>query len=390
MNQSLSAVSRMSALGRVGRLHGTVGLDIVSRDRAEAEAFLILLVGDLDGVPRRDFPAEKVFGEGILDVALDRPAHRTRPVGRVVALFDEEFLGFLVELEVDVFVGEATHHGVDLQIHDADEVLAVEDVEDDLLVEAVEELGFEGFFGPIENLVSHVLVVLVSAAHGTETEVDLALDDVGPHVGGENDDGVPEIDLAAEAVGDHALLKNLEEQVHDVRMGFFDFVEEHHGVGTATHRFGELAALFVSDITGRRTDETAAGEFLHVLGHVDLDERVILTDATTNEPLPGVQLYLETDNSIQTETNADGEFSFDGMELPLGEQILVASKNNYLVKNLPIVIEEGKTLNLEILLEIDVSEQLQIATISLSDSELDQEVGSADNIAGLLQSSKDV
>ncbi len=62
--------------------------------------------------------------------------------------------------------------------------------------------------------------------------------------------------------------------MHDVGMGFLDLVKEHYGIGTAPDRFGKLAAFFITDIAGRRTDQSGSGELLHVFRHVDLDEGV--------------------------------------------------------------------------------------------------------------------
>ena len=55
-------------------------------------------------------------------------------------------------------------------------------------------------------------------------------------------------------------------------MGFFDFVEKHHGIRLPAHGFRELTAFVVTDVAGRRADETRDGKLLHVLGHVDLDD----------------------------------------------------------------------------------------------------------------------
>ena len=44
--------------------------------------------------------------------------------------------------------------------------------------------------------------------------------------------------------------------VQDFWMRLLDFVEQNHGVGTAPHCFGQLAGLFVSDISWRRAEET--------------------------------------------------------------------------------------------------------------------------------------
>ena len=46
-------------------------------------------------------------------------------------------------------------------------------------------------------------------------------------------------------------------------------------VRAPAHGLGELAALLVADVAGRRADEPRDGVLLHVLGHVDADHRVL-------------------------------------------------------------------------------------------------------------------
>ena len=48
-----------------------------------------------------------------------------------------------------------------------------------------------------------------------------------------------------------AVVEHLQQYVKNIRMGFFDFVEQHHLIGPAD-RFGQHAAL-VADIAGRRS-----------------------------------------------------------------------------------------------------------------------------------------
>ena len=62
--------------------------------------------------------------------------------------------------------------------------------------------------------------------------------------------------------------------MHHVRVRLLDLVEQDNRIGSSPNGFGELPALFVTDISRRRTDEAGRGELLHVLRHVDLDERV--------------------------------------------------------------------------------------------------------------------
>src|SRR2546430_6613042 len=57
-------------------------------------------------------------------------------------------------------------------------------------------------------------------------------------------------------------------------MRLFYFVEKDNRIWPAADCFRELSALFVSDVTRRRTDQTRGGELFHVLRHVDLNQCV--------------------------------------------------------------------------------------------------------------------
>ena len=74
-------------------------------------------------------------------------------------------------------------------------------------------------------------------------------------VAGHDDDGVLEVDGAALAVGQAAVVEDLEQDVEDVRVRLFDLVEEDDLVGPAADGLGELAALFVADVAGGRADQ---------------------------------------------------------------------------------------------------------------------------------------
>src|SRR5260370_12947947 len=62
--------------------------------------------------------------------------------------------------------------------------------------------------------------------------------------------------------------------MHHIRMRFLNFIKKDPRIWAAAHRFGELATFLIADVTRRRTDQARGGEFFHVLGHVDLNERV--------------------------------------------------------------------------------------------------------------------
>ncbi|SHI95626.1 carboxypeptidase-like regulatory domain-containing protein [Aquimarina spongiae] len=114
-------------------------------------------------------------------------------------------------------------------------------------------------------------------------------------------------------------------------------------------------------------------------------------DTFSNENIVDALVSIEK-TDISCRTNTFGVFSFNDEQLPLGEQILVISKRGYLSKRFPVVINEAQILDLKILrLDYDFSEEdQQIATIEISDLELEEENDVSFNIPALLQARKDI
>ena len=67
-------------------------------------------------------------------------------------------------------------------------------------------------------------------------------------VGGHDHDRVAEVDRPALAVGEAAVVEQLQQHVEYVGVRLLDLVEQHHGVGPAPHRLGELPAFLVADV----------------------------------------------------------------------------------------------------------------------------------------------
>ena len=87
-------------------------------------------------------------------------------------------------------------------------------------------------------------------------------------------------------------------------MGFLDFVEKDDGVGAAADGFGELAALFVTDVAGRRADEAADVVPLHELAHVEFDERLFAAEEKFGEDFG--QLRFTDAGRAEEDEAADG------------------------------------------------------------------------------------
>lgn len=115
-------------------------------------------------------------------------------------------------------------------------------------------------------------------------------------------------------------------------------------------------------------------------------------DSHSSEALRDVIVRIVS-SDFDTKTDTKGLFIFHKTTFLLGGQVLVIQKDGYITQKIIITVQNGKTINLDpILLDIDLTElEAQIGVINLSDQELDGDFGgSASNVSGLLQASKDV
>ena len=109
-------------------------------------------------------------------------------------------------------------------------------------------------------------------AVGSDAVEQVVRSDVGRH----DDHRVAEVDLMALRIGEPPVVENLQQGVEHICVGFLDLVEQHHRVGLAPHRFGELAALVVADVSRRRPNQSADRMPLLVLTHIK-PHHVVLT-----------------------------------------------------------------------------------------------------------------
>ena len=142
---------------------------------------------------------------------------------------------------------------------------------------------------------------VVDAVHELRLE---ELPGVTRQVRGHDEHGVGEVHRAALAVGEPAVVEDLQQDVEHVRVRLLDLVEQHHRVGPAAHRLGELAALLVADVAGRRADEPGHGVLLHVLAHVDADHGLLVVEEELGQG-PG-QLGLADAGGPEEDERADG------------------------------------------------------------------------------------
>ena len=124
-------------------------------------------------------------------------------------------------------------------------------------------------------------------------------------IGGHDQYDVAEIGLASIVVGQGAVVHHLQQQIEDIRVGLFDFIEEHDGMRMFGDRLGQQATLIETDITGGGANQPGDRVTLHVLGHVEAQQ----FDAQHLGQLPAYLGLAHARGSREQET-ADGFLQF--------------------------------------------------------------------------------
>jgi len=113
--------------------------------------------------------------------------------------------------------------------------------------------------------------------------------------------------------------------------------------------------------------------------------KVLDSDAT--RPITECTISVQGTNITQ-ESAVDGTFTLNNV--PNGDQIIVFKKIGLETQYFPVSVNNSMTDLGDIIMFVDVDQTMDDSIISLSDDDLsDDEAGGADNVAGILQSSKD-
>ncbi len=74
------------------------------------------------------------------------------------------------------------------------------------------------------------------------------------------------------------VVEHLQQDIEHIRVRFLDLVKQKNAVGMTAHLLGELSALLVSDVSGRRSDQLRNRMLLHVFRHIDADHRILAAE----------------------------------------------------------------------------------------------------------------
>ncbi|KAB8155793.1 TonB-dependent receptor plug domain-containing protein [Kordia sp. TARA_039_SRF] len=113
----------------------------------------------------------------------------------------------------------------------------------------------------------------------------------------------------------------------------------------------------------------------------------IVLDANTDDALQNVTVSVAGNNNIEVVTDASGTFKLTNVAA--GTVDVVFTKDGYSILRMPVTIADGQAIDLgTVLLKKFIQEDVTL--ITLTDDELNDDSTAADNISGLLQSSRDV
>lgn len=113
----------------------------------------------------------------------------------------------------------------------------------------------------------------------------------------------------------------------------------------------------------------------------------IVTDSDSEDPLQGV-LVSVVNTALNQKTGLDGAFTIKN--IPKGNYIIELKLEGYETQSFPVEFV-GDTIDLGIILFYkDISEDQDLSLITITDDELNDDASAADNIAGLLQATRDI
>src|SRR5712691_3393653 len=229
-----------------------------------------------DVIAVQNLSVQNLQRQRILDQLLNGALERSSAEVGVVSLSEEQLFGGVGELDRDLTVGKQAAHVFKAQLDNLDQLLFAKRTEDDDVVDPVQKLWPEVSVQRVHHLFAGLLKVFGRAQI-------LSLEVARAKVRRHDQNRILEVDNAALAVGEPPVVHDLEQNIENVRMRLFDFVEKHHRIRMSANLLGELASFFVSNVARRCTDEARHRVLLHIFGHVDAQQGALVVEEELGE-----------------------------------------------------------------------------------------------------------
>ena len=97
----------------------------------------------------------------------------------------------------------------------------------------------------------------------------------GADVTRQDDNRLPKTHRSPVRIAQLAVLQNLQKQIQNIRMRFFNFIKQHHAIRSTTNFICQFPAILIANITSRRTDKPTSRVALRKLAHVNFNQAII-------------------------------------------------------------------------------------------------------------------
>ena len=202
---------------------------------------------------------QQFVSQWFFQVILDNTRHWTCAHCAVVAFLCQPVTCFLAHFQRDTFLIQLNLKLDDKLINNLMNHLGREMIKPDNVVEAVTEFRRKHFFD-FAHCISTIVLM------NQPNRFTLSFTHTG--VGGHDQHHIAEIRFTPVIVGQRAVIHHLQQQVKDIRVCFFDFIQQQYRMRMLNNSIGQQTALVETDIPRRRTNQAADGVAFHIFGHI--------------------------------------------------------------------------------------------------------------------------
>ena len=202
---------------------------------------------------------EQLFGERLLDMLLNDPAKRTRAHLVIIALLAKPSGGLGRQVDVDIAVNQLRLKLQDELGHHLHDDVAAQGRKGDDRIQTVAEFRREGALNRRRIL---ALAAVAAKADRRFRHFRRAC------VRGHDQDHIAEIHRPAVVVGQLAVVHHLQQDVVDIRVRLFHFVQQEDAMRVLIDAIRQHAALIEPNIARRGADQAADRVLFHVFRHV--------------------------------------------------------------------------------------------------------------------------
>ena len=249
-------------------------------------------------IPGAQLPCQQPLGQRILHQRADRPAQRPRSVGALFGILHNPLDQGILEYYLNFLLLQTGGNGIQQLSGDLPQLPLLQRLEQHRFIQTPQKFRSE----MLPQFGQHRFLCVgagITKAHCPGMQQMLR-----PQVGGQDHHRIAEDAQPPLAVGQPAVLHDLQEQIEQVGMGFLDLVEHHHTHGMLFDRLGQHAALLAAHITGRRAEQPGNAVRFAVFAHVQLDDILFAAEERFAQRI--AQLGLAHAAGAEEQKAADG------------------------------------------------------------------------------------